>query len=384
MPVKQELKEKFERLESETVSDSFGAAAINGRAPVFAFKPIMMWFDTEIDNLEEPLFSDLIQLKNSMTTRGYKYTLECLGRFAFCIELTNLSITSTKMKTRWVSGMITKTRPGTFENYEGEFAPSHDERSNTFENCYLIFSKCVSLLKESDQHKLVMENLSYNKNRGTPYEAVFTYTNPVLDVVHDVHNICLVTLDNINWLVKARPIIQPIIGLDSNGDKTKINEKIATKCYKTDRSQTGEVQTNRAKRWECLEADFQHATLEQCWSVERKLLADLSCFEGFPIDTKQSLIDLGLINDNQKNTLCPITFQPMLYTDFQGGAAHGESKFQVGHMDPLKSGGSHEGSNIEWISYNGNRIQGSLSVGETRAMLINIFNKMRENNLIEH
>lgn len=382
MPIKQELKEKFETLETNTVSDSFGGTPIDGRAPVFAFKPIMQWLEGEIEHLEEPLCSDINDLKNTMTDTYFKYTLECLGRFSFCVELTNLSITSTKMKTRWVSGMITKTRLGTFENYEGIFAPGHDERSNTFDQCYLIFSNCVSLLKNSEPHKLLMSNLSNQNKRGIAYEAVFTYIDPTLNPVHQTDNIRLVHLDDINWLVKARPIIQPVIRFDTNSNRTKINEKIATKCYKTDRSQTGEVQTNRAKRWECLIVDFQHATLEQCWSVEKKLLSDLSCFIGFPEETKQLLINESLLEDAPEPTVCPITFKPMLYLDILGGGAHGESKFQVGHMQPLKAGGSHEGENIEWISGDGNRIQGSLSINETREMLTEIFRNMQQRELL--
>jgi len=381
MSIKEELQEKFELLEFNTVSDSFGGEKIDGKAPTFDFKPIMKWLESHINHLEEPLSSQLSALKNAMDNTCFTYTLISIGRFAFCIELTNLTITSTKMKTRWLPGKIIKTRPGTFENYEGEFSPGEDERSNSFENCYLIFSKCIALLYASEEHQVIMCELANQKKRSVPYESVFTYTNPYLDPVHDANNISLTNLDTINWLVKARPIIQPVIRFDLNGNRTKINEKIATKCYKTDRSQTGEVQTNRAKRWECLSQDFQHATIEQCWSVEQKLLQDLACFEGFPQTTKEKLEEENLLFQ-EEITLCPITFKPMSYTDLLGGGAHGESNFQVGHMTPLKSGGTHEGNNIEWISNDGNRIQGSLSVEETREMLIDIFNKMRELEII--
>ncbi|MFC2057611.1 hypothetical protein ACFLR6_01595 [Campylobacterota bacterium] len=382
MPIKQELKNRFETLESTTVSGSFGGGIIAGRAPIFAFKPIIMWYgDDQIDNLEEPLSSNLNELKSIMTEQGFKYTLECLGRFSFCIELTNLSITSTKMKTRWVSGRIIKTLPNSYSNYEGTFAPGVDKRSNTFDACHEIFSKCVILLKNSVQHRLIMEKLACQANRGTAYEMVFTYINPELELVHQENNIRLVHLHDIDWLVKARPIIQPTIRFDLNRKRTKINEKIATKCYKTDRSQTGEVQTNRAKRWECLVEDFQHATIEQCWSVERKLLADLSNFEGFPEDTKQLLRSAMLMGDDVP-TLCPITFEPMVYVDLLGGGGHGESEFQIGHMYPLKAGGVHQGDNVEWISNNGNRIQGSLSVPETRELLKGIFTRMAAEGLI--
>jgi hypothetical protein len=56
-------------------------------------------------------------------------------------------------------------------------------------------------------------------------------------------------------------------------------KKFEVKVYKTDRALTGKDKSNRAKRWEVLAGDFQHATLEECWSAERKLI--MFCFNGF-------------------------------------------------------------------------------------------------------
>ena len=382
MPFENDLKVKFENLEYSTVSDSFGAVNVMGRAPVFAFKPIMHWVGDNLEILDEPLRTQLNLLKTTMSDKCFKYTLECLGRFSFCIELTNLNITSTKMKTRWVLGRITKTRPGTFENYEGDFSPTQDERSSTFEECVLIFRTCINLLVNSEPHKSIMDQLSDQKRSGTPYESVFTYFNPQLEAVHAAVNIRLVNLEDITWLIKARPLIKPSLRVNADGIKTKCVDKIATKCYKTDRSQTGDVQTNRAKRWECLAVDFQHATLEECWSVERKLLSDVVYFQGFPTEVKAQLIESELF-DEQDTTLCPITFKPMIFSDLLGGAGHGESQFQVGHMTPLKAGGNHVGNNIKWISSDGNRIQGSLNIQDTRKMLQNIFSQMKIKGLLE-
>jgi len=382
MPIKQELQEKFKQLELDTVSDSFGGRATPGRALTFAFKPIMEWLGEQINNLTPPLSTNLNALKNNMSDRCFKYTLNCLGRFAFCIELTNLNITSTKMKTRWVSGRIMKTRPGTFENHEGRFAPGEDQRSASFDVCYSILCQCASLLSNSNQHMALMEEFTNENKRGTPYEAVFTYIDNQLDPLHTENNIRLVNLDDARWLVFARPIIHPAMRFDATNNRTKCIDKIATKCYKTDRSQTGEVQTNRAKRWECLTIDFQHASLEECWSVERKLLSDLAYFDGFPDATRQLLINSELIGE-QGLTLCPITLKPMVFNHLLGGGEHGESKSQVGHMLPLKAEGSHVGDNIQWISSDGNRIQGSLNIQETRQMLHDIFIRMGDHGLIE-
>ena len=128
--------------------------------------------------------------------------------------------------------------------------------------------------------------------------------------------------------------------------------------------------------------DFQHASIEECWSVEKKLLSDVAHFQGFPEDAQQQLISSGLFGQ-QDVTVCPITLKPMIFQELLGGGGHGESRFQVGHMMPLKAGGRHVGENIEWISNDGNRIQGSLNVQETRDMLLDIFRRMDEKGLIE-
>ena len=41
MNIKQAVKQQFEDLEANTVSNSFGGQKVDGKAPTFAFKPIM-------------------------------------------------------------------------------------------------------------------------------------------------------------------------------------------------------------------------------------------------------------------------------------------------------------------------------------------------------
>lgn len=53
---------------------------------------------------------------------------------------------------------------------------------------------------------------------------------------------------------------------------------------------------------------------------------------------------------------------------------HGKSDFQIGHLNPLKRSieapiSGHTPKNIGWICSAGNRIQGDLSLEETRALL---------------
>ena len=365
-------------LEDSTVGSSFGGPATDARAPSFNFSPIVDWSIANLQAFPDSVQEDLMRIGSFLTVGEFKYLFSALYRFSFCIELTNLRITSTKMKTRWVPVKIIKTRIGTYDNYEGDFAPGQDQRSSNFNECLNILFKCIHLLSRSDEHIGVMKALASSRARGVPYEAVFTYLDPTKASVHQADNVRLAQLEDVKWLIQARPLIRPIISKNSSGGDSKLVDKIATKTYKTDRSQTGEVQTNRAKRWECLSQDFQHATLEECWSVERKLLNDLAHFVGFPEENKQALINKGLFG-SQANTLCPITFRPMILEEILNGGSHGRSNFQVGHMHPLKSGGRHTGESIEWISGDGNRIQGSLSIEETRRMIVDIYESMVNN-----
>ena len=61
-----------------------------------------------------------------------------LVRFSFLIELTNLSVGSTKMKTRWLPGKIKMPQPDSFEPIDGTFEPGNDPRSATFEECVRV------------------------------------------------------------------------------------------------------------------------------------------------------------------------------------------------------------------------------------------------------
>lgn len=374
------LRSQFDELEVATVSDSFGGPSVGGRAPDFNFSPILSEITSNPDAFGATIGTALQKISDQGFAASIDYIVKSAGRFAFCIELTNLKITSTKNKTRWLDAKIVKTKPGTFQNYEGFFRPFEDQRSSTFDECFALFETALKETSNSVSHLKIFESLSSGKNRGIPYESLYTYKDTRIERIHLVNNFKLSNLSDICWLIQARPIMYSALRTDTNGQPTKVVDKIKTKAYKTDRSQTGEVQTNRAKRWECLNIDFQHASIEECWSVERKLLEDICNFSGFPASIKNTMIELDLLT-NTSTTRCPITLKELNFNELLEGGEHGESKFQVGHLDPLKSGGRHCGTNIAWISDDGNRIQGSLSISETTKMLLDIFNRMGVNNI---
>jgi hypothetical protein len=73
--------------------------------------------------------------------------------------------------------------------------------------------------------------------------------------------------------------------------------------------------------------------------------------------------------------------EPLSFGDFEREVQdpqHGKAAFQVGHLNPLKAVNDdpysgHTAQNISWISSNGNRIQGSSSLKETRDLIGRIY-----------
>ncbi len=323
---------------------------------------------------EKHLGSQLALLRKKMVKQQYHYIITSLVRFAFLIELTNLKITSTKLKTKWVPGDIIKTREDSYENYRFTFKPGNDPRSSTYDDCYDVFSFCVDSLCGSTNHLQVSIQLAKRECRSCAYENVFTYISATEVIVHTKDNIQLSSLDDIKWLINVRPILHAVIS-----DKNK--GKIAVKSYKTDRAQTGGDQSNRAKRWEILPEDVQFASPENCWSVERKLLTDIACFAGFPEKTKTKMVAAGYVQNGDVPE-CPVTLLPLNFDDFLTPSEHGKSKFQVGHLDPLKSGGNHTGTNIAWLSIDGNRMQGDMKIDEIRKLIGQIYERMQKKGLI--
>jgi hypothetical protein len=370
--VAQVLKDSMENHESETVSDAFGGARSEGRTPSFSVPSIADKARTAFAaHPNDPASLAYMRASTGMDERESKHLLQAAIRFAFLIELTNLAITSTKMKTRWVTGKITKVAPGSFTNVAGDFSVTADERAATFDECFEIFVHVLDVLSQaaSSAHLRLVRDLATGASRSVAYEFVFTYVDAKAAKPHVASNVRLASIHDLDWLVKARPIFSEILS-------GKSYEKIEVKSFLTDRSQTGADQTNRAKRWEVLSADFQHATLEECWSVQRKLLESLAGFSRFPTVELSRLQRLGLVPSGIDAALCPITLEQLDFDEFQRPTAHGHSAHQVGHLRPLKSGGKHRGDNVAWVTDHGNRIQGDNDINTTRQMILRIASRI--------
>tara|TARA_B100000886_G_scaffold268664_1_gene192732 strand:+ start:571 stop:1704 length:1134 start_codon:yes stop_codon:yes gene_type:complete len=377
MNIATQLKEKFVEEEINTTSDSFGGKKIPGKAPVFNFKKIIDWFEIKLDEELEDFQELKIHLNTILDKTDDKtksWILKSTIRFSLLIELTNLKITSTKIKTRWHPCKIIKTRENSFQNYEGDFKPGHDPRSNKYEDCLKIFENLIKKIAESDEHLCIYKSMANGRHNSVAYEGLIKYSSYEKEIIHDVNNIELCNIKDISWLLKVRPLMTEAL----KEVAPDLIKKINTKTFKTDRSQTGEDQTNRAKRWECLGTDMQKASIEQCWSVERTLYEQLLNFKNFPRvhEIEKSLKEIN-IYPFTSTTKCPITLEEFDFDKIKNTGSHGKSSFQVGHMNPLKNRGLHQGDNISWISDDGNRIQGSLSLEETKKMLLKIMDNMR-------
>ena len=104
-------------------------------------------------------------------------------------------------------------------------------------------------------------------------------------------------------------------------------------------------------------------------------------FQGANPALVKMLQDRGYLPDSFPIATCPITGERLDYDKFVNDVlhpSHGRSAFQVGHLNPLKTVSTgeswgHTASNISWISDDGNRIQGSLSMAEVDELLIKTY-----------
>lgn len=373
MSLRDDFRSKIEQEEADTVSNAFGGSKAKGKTKSFSVAKLRDWLLAQNFNEQSDFANTLDRGAKLLPKDLFVLSVGNLIRFSFLIELTNLTVGSTKMKTRWLSGLILMPQDNSFEPIQGEFIPGNDPRASSFDDCLHIFSKCLNIICDQFEAEtdIVDVLLLFNKNKSIPYEFPFDYVNPSLVPIHVASNVEWALNFDITWLLEVRPIFKKVL------DKQQIN-KIQTKTYKTDRALTGKDKTNRAKRWEVLSEDFQHASLKQCWSVEKKLLSELIGFNGFPTETIKELQDKGLISNDIAISRCPVTLEVLEFSTLMADAQHGVSDYQVGHLHPLKRNGLHEEENICWQSSDGNRIQGDMMIEEILELLETIKNRKNE------
>ena len=291
------------------------------------------------------------------------YIAHSIVRNSFLIELVNHDITSTKFQVRWTDDL------------------NDDPRFASYEECLRIAQKLlkeISALSKDDLLLLV----KFKEFTSVPYELPFDYINRYADKLHSERNIYLA----FNEVARSTVRLRSFLFDDSkNPDAIVFKEiyknKVKIKTYLTDRAQTGLYQTNREKRWETHPRSVQFALRIHCMKIESKLLLQVAKFNGANADLVAGLKREGYLPSSFEYATCPITrdyLDYQLFVDDILHPRHGRSAFQVGHLNPLKTvkdGESfgHTATNISWISDDGNRIQGSLSMSEVERLLIRIF-----------
>ena len=372
MGIYDELKEVFEEEEQRTVGDSFGGIGIPSK---FRLETAYQTLITGVsDYPADPLGVLFVDLGRYVpNARLFRRLIHDAMRFAFLIELTNIRVSSTKTKTRW---MPVPTSPNTSSSYGSTpaFDQAHDPRASNYANCYQVFKDVLTLLLNDVEFRLIALTLA---GRNGEWTYPLTYQVEGTPHLHTSANIRKANLTDLNWLLKVEGILMqaPHPGVAPPLDMDSVR-KIRTKAYRTDRAQTGATQTNRAKRWESSFHDYQYANVESCWSVERALLESLADFSGFPSQARALLVAHELATATATVACCPVTLQTHLFEDFAAQRLIGRSDFHVGHLHPLKAGGQHVGSNVAWLSRDGNRIQGDLSLREAHLLIRTIADRL--------
>ncbi|AIC96507.1 hypothetical protein [Shouchella lehensis] len=350
--------------------ETFNKAIMSKR---FSSKNLMSTFNIDLMN-SYPEIYEQVQIASSkiQNEKTFSNINKHLVRNIFLIELVNEKITSTKFELRWSNRLI------------------GDPRYASFEECLKIYLDIITKFNLLDKNYLsLIENL-VNKPL-LPYEIP-------IDYIHRHREDGIHRSENIDWidfkLVEKIFLLRKFLLDDKNNQEKDIfseamNNKIKVKTYLTDRSQTGNNKTNREKRWETHPGSVQFALRKECWKIEEVLLLQICQFENVPDNLTDNLINSELLKTNFPLFTCPIVGDRIDFFQFKSALMnkqHGKSPYQVGHMNPLKSVSDgtfgHTAQNISWITENGNRIQGSLSLDEVNNLLRRIF-KNKGNTLNE-
>ena len=298
---------------------------------------------------------------------AYPKLAAALLRHVFLIELVKVpKIETTKFRVRWFSEL------------------ENDPRGCSFAECVDIARDLLAdlpgWLADPQNAELLAHCFVYSL---LPYEAPLDYRDRPASSdrttrIHRRGNLCWTNTDTMLRTMKLRKFLtDPSTSPDADFFSAVLKDKITVKTYLTDRVLTGDHKTNREKRWEVHPASVHFADRRTCLAIEYVLVTQLCGFEGFPDRSRQVLQDAGILPRELPVFRCPVTQDPMSFEAFHKelrDPTAGKSSFHVGHLNPLKLDGNdgatgHTAENIGWISADGNRIQGSLSLAEARQLL---------------
>lgn len=325
---------------------------------------------SQLSDAAWPLMEDLPaiaavteQLK-AFLGNDYRKLIYSILRNTFLIELVKVpKIETTKFRVRWFNQL------------------NDDPRYCSFAECLLIAQDLLSTLPAwlaNPSHAECMV-LSFS-NGMVPYESPLDYANRFTkqNRLHQRGNLIWLYDDLVLRTLKLRKYLtDEATSPDRQFFRAVLSDKIKVKTYLTDRVLTGGYKTNREKRWETHPNSVHFAERRVCMAIEYALVTQICAFEGFPHASLVQLQEALILPQNLPTALCPITGDALSYEAFRNellNPTHGKSDFQVGHLNPLKLGNDggavgHTSDNISWISADGNRIQGSLSLDDVRILI---------------
>lgn len=308
------------------------------------------------------LFPGLRAFQERLPAATFLHHLRGILRASFFIEPVVLpAAKTTRFRTRWQ-------------------LDADDPRYASPEQCLDVARRSVTLLDPlttDPTGRTMLDSLAHHPM--VPYESPVTYLARSTPI-HAADNLELIDADVLRHVTGCRLLLLAA-GTPNLALLKAAYSKIRVKTYLTDRAVTGAHKTNREKRWEAHPDSVQFGLRSTCMQIERVLVNQLCHFDGFPVDVRTILGEAALLLPMDSPVKCPVTLLPMSFHEFEQAAAdpeHGRSAFQVGHLDPLKLEGNvwtngHRPDNISWISEEGNRIQGSLSLEKTQEMLRRIW-----------
>ena len=282
-------------------------------------------------------------------------------RSSFFIELVKApKIETTKFEVRWAAAL------------------SGDPRYAEYETCIAIAAQLLRRLETlcADGEFIGALRL-FTRFALLPYESPIDYGDRTRVPIHTVDNVIWIEGPLPGKLVRLRAFLLDPSHHPHNEAFRLIYDKIRVKSYLTDRALTGMYKTNREKRWETHPDSPQFAIRRDCLGIEHTLINQICHFEGFPLELSEALETEELLTPAERPFRCPITLEPLVFSELEEellSPKPGRSGFQVGHLNPLKAvnddpTSGHTPQNISWISENGNRMQGSLTLEQTRQLI---------------
>jgi hypothetical protein len=314
-------------------------------------------------------FAPTVPTLQRLLGQNYRKLVCAIIRHVFLIELVKVpKIETTKVRFRWFSQLENDQRYCSFD----ECLSMAEDLLVEIANGWLVNQANKEILQLFFNHSLLSYEVPLDYDARPPLADSITR-------IHRCGNLRWIATDTMRRTLKLRQFLtNPATSPDAEFFKRALADKIKVKTHLTDRVLTGDFKTNREKRWEVHPHSVHFADRRTCLAIEYTLVTQLCAFEGFPERSREILQGEGILPAQLETFRCPVTLDMMSFPQFREELMNpvmGKSNFQVGHLNPLKLDAAdgqvsgHTSDNISWVSADGNRVQGSLSLVQVRSLL---------------